>query len=497
MNKYEPVIGLEIHIELSSQSKMFCSCSADYFGADPNTHTCPVCLGLPGALPVANTKVIESAQKLGVAIHGENLLSSKFDRKNYFYPDLAKGFQISQYQEPFSLGGWIEIQVENQNQSQSRKIEVTRAHLEEDTGKLTHATINGRKVSLIDFNRSGVPLLEIVSEPVMHSSDEAKAYAQKLQQIVRYLGISDCDMEKGSMRIEPNVSLRKVSNVSKVSNVPKVGDLPAYKVELKNINSFRFVQKAIEYEIARQTEILEKGEIPVLETRGWDEIKSRTFSQRSKEMAHDYRYFPEPDLPPYLFTREYIANLKSQLPELPDDKLKRFKEQYQLSGYDCSLLTSDLSLAEFFEETVKAYKKGEPKRIANWIIGELLRRLNETLTPLASLNLVPASLAELLLLTDEGKITTASAKEIFEKMISTGKNAQELIKELGVETLSQDKLQEVIEQVVKTNEKAVAEYKAGKQQTFGFLVGQVQKQTQGKADPKMVAALLQKELSKS
>lgn len=489
--KYQPVIGLEIHIELSSKSKMFCSCSADYFGADPNTHTCPVCLGLPGALPVANTIVIESAQKLGIAIHGENLLSSKFDRKNYFYPDLAKGFQISQYQEPFSLGGWIEIEVESPADAgalagrQSRKIEVTRAHLEEDTGKLAHATINGRKVSLIDFNRSGVPLLEIVSEPVIHSSEEAKAYAQKLQQIVRYIGISACDMEKGSMRIEPNVSLRIAGS----------DELPAYKVELKNINSFKFVQKAIEYEIVRQTEILEKGETPALETRGWDEVKNRTFSQRSKEMAHDYRYFPEPDLPPYLFTEDYIAKLKSQMPELPDEKFKRFKDQYQLSEYDCLLLTSDLDLAEFFESTVKAYEKGEPKRIANWIIGELLRRLNETQTRLADLNLLPASLAELLLLTDEGKITTASAKEIFEKMITSNKNIQELIKEMGAETISADKLAEAIDLVVKQNPDAVAQYKAGKEQVFGFLVGQVQRQAQGKADPKAVADLLKQKLS--
>lgn len=480
--KYEPVIGLEIHIELTTKSKMFCSCSADYFGADPNTHTCPVCLGLPGALPVANRVAIESAQKLGIALHCENLLSSKFDRKNYFYPDLAKGFQISQYQEPFSLKGWMEIEVDNQ----TKKIEVTRAHMEEDTGKLAHAEVDGRKVSLIDFNRSGVPLVEIVSEPQMHSSDEAKGYAQKLQQVARYLRISDCDMEKGSMRIEPNVSLRKVGEKS----------LPKYKVELKNINSFRFVQKAIEYEIARQTELLDKGETPALETRGWDEAKSRTFSQRAKELAHDYRYFPEPDLPPYTFTKEYIAQLKSQMPELPDEKHARFMSRYQLSAYDSSLLTSDVDLANFFEETVKAYRKGEPKRIANWVIGELLRRLRESQTPLSALNLLPASLAELLLLTDEGKITTASAKEIFEKMITSGKNAQQLIRELGFETLSADKLEEVIEQVIKQNEKAVAEYKAGKEQTFGFLIGQVQRLTQGKADPKTVASLLKEKLSK-
>jgi len=490
--KYEPVIGLEIHIELATKSKMFCACSADYFGAEPNTHTCPVCLGLPGALPVANKVAIEFAQRLGIAIHCENLLSSKFDRKNYFYPDLAKGYQISQYQEPFSLGGYIEIELNGEE----KRINVTRAHLEEDTGKLAHAQVESRKVSLIDFNRSGLPLVEIVSEPEMHSSDEAKAYAQKLQQIVRYLGISDCDMEKGSMRIEPNVSLRRVSSVSGVSKVSRaVAPLPPYKVELKNINSFRFAQKAIEYEIVRQTEILEKGKTPALETRGWDEAKNKTFSQRAKEMAHDYRYFPEPDIPPFVFTKEYIASLQSNMPELPDDRRRRFESEYQLSSYDCLLLSSDIDLANFFESTVKAYDRGEPKRIANWIIGELLRRLNETQTPLKSLNLLPASLAELLLLTDEGKITTASAKEIFEKMITTGKNAQELIKELGAEALSGDKLEEVIDQVLKQNEKAVGEYKAGKEQVFGFLVGQVQRQTQGKAEPKTVAELLKKKLS--
>ncbi len=483
MNKYETVIGLEIHIELATNSKMFCTCSADYFGAAPNTHTCPVCLGLPGALPVANTLAIKLSQRMGIALHCENLLSSKFDRKNYFYPDLAKGYQISQYEEPFSQKGWVEIEAGGE----TKRIEVTRAHLEEDTGKLTHAEVQGKKVSLIDFNRSSVPLLEIVSEPQMHSSEEAKAYAQKLQQIARYIKISDCDMEKGSMRIEPNVSLRKVGEKS----------LPKYKVELKNINSFRFVQKAIEYEIARQTEILEKGETPALETRGWDEFKNKTFSQRAKELAHDYRYFPEPDLPPYTFTKAYIDDLKAEMPELPDEKRRRFGQSYQLSPYDGSLLTSDLDLADFFESTVKAYDKGEPKRIANWIIGELLRRLNETQTKLADLTILPASLAELLLLTDGGKITTASAKEIFEKMITTGKGAQDLIKELGLETLSGDKLAEAIEQVIKTNVDAVAQYRAGKVQTFGFLIGQVQKQAQGKADPKMVADLLQQALNKS
>ncbi len=481
MNKYEAVIGLEIHIELKTESKMFCSCSADYFGADPNTHTCPVCLGLPGALPKANSKAIQFAQMLGIALNCDSLLASKFDRKNYFYPDLAKGFQISQYDLPFSQKGYILVETPDGE----KKIEVTRAHMEEDTAKLAHATQSGIKVSFIDFNRSGVPLVEIVSEPQMHSSEEAKAYAQKLQQIVRYLKISDCDMEKGTMRIEPNVSLRKTGEKT----------LPLYKVELKNINSFRFAQKAIEFEIARQAEILDKGETPDLETRGWDEAKNRTFSQRAKEMAHDYRYFPEPDLPPYEFSQDYIEKLKSGMPELPDTKKQRFQTQYQLSMYDSVLLSQDFEIADFFEEAIKDYKDGEPKRIANWVIGELLRRLNESGKKLSEVNLLPAQMVELLVLADEGKITASSAKEVFEKMLKTGKSALELVKQMGAETLSQDQLEIVVEQILKANSKAVTEYKNGKEQVLGFLIGQVQRQTQGAADPAKTAKLIQDKIA--
>lgn len=480
MNKYQPVIGLEVHIELGTASKMFCSCSADYFGAEPNTHICPVCLGLPGAMPKANIKAIKSAQILGLALNCKAQLSSKFDRKNYFYPDLAKGFQISQYDKPFSQKGFIEIETSHG----SKKIGITRAHLEEDTGKLTHAKVNSKNVSLIDFNRSGLPLVEVVSDPEMSSSEEAKSYAQKLQQITRYLGISDCDMEKGSMRIEPNVSLRKKGQKS----------LPEYKVELKNINSFKFAQKAIEYEIARQTEILEKDEIPALETRGWNEAKNQTVSQRSKELAHDYRYFPEPDLPPFTFKKKSLEKIKGDLPELPDGKIVRFQKQYLLSLYDSTLLSQDLSLANFFEETVKAYSRGEPKRIANWIIGELLRRLNETQKPLKDVDILPASLAQLLTKVDSGEITTVSAKQVFEKMFTSGQTAEHLIRGMNLQGLSKEKLEEVVENVIKTNEKAAKDFLEGKEQALGFLIGQVQRQTQGRGDPKVIIGLIRRKI---
>lgn len=476
MNKYEPIIGLEVHIELATASKMFCSCSAQYFGTDPNTHTCPICLGLPGAMPNANFKAIVYAQMLGLALNCEAQLSSKFDRKNYFYPDLAKGFQISQYDQPFSQKGFIEIETIKG----SKKVGITRAHLEEDTGKLTHAVLNGENVSLIDFNRSGLPLVEVVSEPDMRTSEEAKAYAQKLQQIARYLRISDCDMEKGSMRIEPNVSLR----------IKGQKGLPRYKVELKNINSFKFAQKAIEFEIARQTEILEKGGIPALETRGWNETKNQTVSQRSKELAHDYRYFPEPDLPPFTFKKNSLEKIRRELPELPDGKIARFQKQYQLSLYDSTLLSQDLSLANFFEETVKVYNRGEPKRIANWIIGELLRRLNVTQKPLKDVNILPASLAQLLIKVDSGEITTASAKQVFEKMFTSGQTAEHLINGMNLQGLSGDKLEEVVENVIKTNEKAAKDFLEGKEQALGFLIGQVQRQTQGRGDPKVIISLI-------
>ncbi len=443
--KYEPVIGLEIHVELATKSKMFCSCSAEYFGEKPNTHTCPVCLGLPGAMPTANKKAIKYAQMLGMALHCENPLSSKFDRKNYFYPDLAKGFQISQYDLPFSENGSVTIKIDDETE----KIGITRAHMEEDTGKLAHAIINGRRVTLIDFNRSGVPLVEIVSEPQMHSAEEAKAYAQKIQQVVRFLEISEADMEKGSMRIEPNISLRLLSK-TRLKN----DNLPSYKVELKNINSFRFAQKAINYEIERQSKILDDGKIPIQETRGWDEVHNKTVSQRSKEKAQEYRYFPEPDLTPYEFKEDYMAELKAKLPELPDVKFDRFKNQYLLSDYDSEILTRDRQTADYFEEAANVGRKHNltPKQIANVII-----------------NKKP----------DTNKILPA-------ELIQT------LVASLNTVTTDEQQLDKVVSEVIKQNPKAVEDYKKGKENAIMFLTGQVMRRI--KADSNEVQEKLKERL---
>src|SRR3990167_8234957 len=448
--KYEPVIGLEIHIELATKSKMFCACSADYFGAKPNTHTCPICLGLPGAMPKANVKAIEFTQKFGSAVGCKLLLSSKFDRKNYFYPDLAKGFQISQYDLPFSAEGSLQIKAEK---GDLKKVRITRAHLEEDTGKLTHATINDRRVTLVDFNRSGVPLMEIVSEPDMESANEAKVYAQKIRQIARYLGISDADMEKGSMRIEPNVSLRKVTEVSKVSNGTKAKkELPPYKVELKNINSFKFAEKAIDYEIKRQAEILDKGEVPAQETMGFNEQKGITVSQRSKEFAHDYRYFPEPDLPPLHFTERQFEKIKNELSELPDEKYQRFIKEFNLGVYDAEILTREQKVAEYFEEAVKAGEKAKisAKVIANFIINQK-PNIEKVL---------PADLVS----------------HIYQKTQKTH--------------ISDDELEEIVKKVLGENKKAVEDYKKGKDVALQVLVGAVMRESKGNVDPQKAKAML-------
>lgn len=465
---YELIIGLEIHIELATKSKMFCACSAEYFGAKPNTHTCPVCLGLPGALPYANGQAIEFAQKFGLALSCEVLLSSKFDRKNYFYPDLPKGFQISQYQQPFSKKGSVVIPIDPESNNVAhpwgepgrdfahpggvkpgfKTIGITRAHLEEDTGKLTHAVVNGKKVTLIDFNRSSVPLLEIVSEPEIASAYEAKAYAQKLHQIVRYLGISDADMEKGSMRIEPNISLRKKGALG----------LPNYKVELKNINSFRFVERAINFECKRQSKLLDEGKTPTQETRGWNETKNITFSQRSKEEAHDYRYFPEPDLPPFLFMEDAMFALKASQPELPDEKRERFVKDFGLSEYDVEILTRDSSIADYVEESIKTGRSHSvtPKQIANYIINK------------------------------KPDLTQVLPAELIQNLKSSNQVS-------GIEA---GELGRIVNEVIEQNPQAVDSYKKGKENTSQFLLGQVMRASQGKADPKETMKLIQEKLNK-
>ena len=445
--KYTPVIGLEVHVELKTKSKMFCGCSADYFGKEPNTHTCPVCLGLPGALPVPNKKAIEWCIMIGQALNCEIPLFSKFDRKNYFYPDLPKGYQISQYDKPFAVNGSIQL-------SNGKKIGITRVHMEEDTGKLTHGTVNGEKVSLIDFNRSGVPLVEIVTDPDFDNAEDVKEYLQRLQQIVRYMDVSNADMEKGDMRLEPNISLRPSSSSSPPGRGQGEGNwkLPNYKVEVKNINSFNFVSKAIDFEIKRQSEILDKGETPSQETRGFVESSSSTVTQRSKEDAQDYRYFPEPDIPPFRWNESQISSLKSQIPELPDVKNRRFQKDYSLSSYDAEILTREKGLADFFENAVLDGREFQitPKQIANHII-------NKKPNPE---NILPADLVKT------------------------------IIQSAQVSQIDETKLNKVIEIVIKDNPKAVEDYKKGKGSVIMFLVGQVMRSYPERIDTSQIKAVL-------
>lgn len=444
---YKPVIGLEVHVELKTKSKMFCSCKAKYFGEKPNSNTCPVCLGLPGALPVPNEKAIEWCIMIGFALNCKIANFSKFDRKNYFYPDLPKGYQISQYDQPFCEKGFIEL-------SNSKDVGITRVHMEEDTAKLTHQGEN----SLIDFNRSGVPLVEIVTEPDFENAKEVVEYLKKLQQIVRYLGVSDADMEKGNMRLEPNISLARSTShvaISKSDKRQATSELPPYKVEVKNINSFRFVEKAIEYEIKRQAEILEEGKIPVQETRGWDEDKQKTVSQRIKEEANDYRYFPEPDIPPICLSESQILDLKSQMQELPDEKFSRFIKDYSLTAYDAEILTREKEISSYFEESARVGKVHgiSPKQIANTIIN---RKID---------------------------IQTTLPAELIKNLIA---NSQK-------NTIDESELLKIIEEVLAENSKAAADYKSGKVQVIGFLIGKV-RQHFPKADTSQIKTALEKQL---
>ncbi len=473
--EYEPVIGLEVHAQLSTRSKIFCGCSTT-FGADPNTHTCPVCLGMPGSLPVLNQRVVEYTLKMALATHCRIAPYSQFARKNYFYPDLPKGYQISQYELPLAEKGWVEIEIE----SGVKKINIHRIHMEEDAGKLVHDEF--QPLSHVDFNRTGVPLIEIVSEPEMQSPEEAAAYLKLIREILRYLEICDGNMEEGSLRCDANISLRPVGS-----------DKLGVKTELKNMNSFRNVQRALEFEIRRQRVMLEKGEPVVQETRLWDAGRNMTVSMRGKEEAHDYRYFPDPDLIPIVVDDGWVADVKGTLPELPDAKRDRFMRYYELPPHDARVLTSSKALADYFEAVLQQF--AQPKVVSNWIMSELLRELKGEDIDLQTFNVPPAHLAELLQLIDREIISGKIAKSVFQEMCATGKNAQAIVAEKGLKQVKDEgAIEAAVDAVLAENPQEVHLFKAGKDKLLGFFVGQVMKKTKGKANPQMVNEIIRKKL---
>jgi aspartyl-tRNA(Asn)/glutamyl-tRNA(Gln) amidotransferase subunit B len=472
---YETVIGLEVHAQLLTKSKIFCGCSTA-FGASPNTHTCQVCLGMPGVLPVLNKEVVEFTMKMALATHCSIAPYNQFARKNYFYPDLPKGYQISQYELPLASDGWVEIETADG----AKRIRILRIHMEEDAGKLIHD--EHRPVSFVDFNRTGVPLIEIVSEPDLRSAEEAASYLRKLREILRYLEICDGNMEEGSMRCDANISLR-----------PLGSETLGVKTELKNMNSFRNVQRAIEFEVRRQNALLERGEPVIQETRLWDAGRSVTVSMRGKEEAHDYRYFPDPDLAPIAIDPEWIESIRSTLPELPDAKRERFSRDYGLPAYDAEVLTGSKALANYFESVMKAFP--QPKVVSNWIMSELLRELKRDDREIEACPVPPENLVQLLQLIDTGVVSGKIAKAVFEEMYSTGKPAKTIVQEKGlVQVKDEGAIEAVIDEVLAENTAEVEQFRAGKEKLFAFFVGQVMKKTKGKANPKLVNEMLRNKL---
>jgi len=493
---YEAVIGLEVHAELQTQSKMFCGCAVvDSTQAEPNRYVCPVCTGMPGSLPVINRRAVEYGMMVGLALHCEIAPVNVFSRKSYFYPDLPKGYQISQYDLPLAINGWLTIEVgdvvlnglSNRIKEVEKRIGIRRVHLEEDTGKLIHRD----GVSLVDFNRSGVPLLEIVSEPDLHSLDEVRAYATKLRSILRYLGVNSGDMEKGVIRFEANVSVRPVGSTELFT-----------RTEIKNLNSFRALLRATEYEIARQTALVAAGGRIVQQTMGWDEARGVTVPQRGKEYAEDYRYFPEPDLPPLEISRAWVAEVAAGLPELPDAKRDRFVRDYGLSRYDAGILVAERAVADYYEQAVRVGATGadrmiSPKTIANWITGELFRLMRETDGDISAVRVSPAQLVDLIRLVEAGTINANTAKEVLEEMFKTGRPADAIVAERGLAQISAaDVLAQVVARVLADHPKEVQAYLNGKQTVARWLMGQVMRATQGTANPMLAQRLLDEQLAR-
>jgi len=473
---YEPVIGLEVHAQLLTQSKMFCACGTT-FGLPANTQTCPICLGMPGTLPVVNRRAVEMAIRTGLALNCTIRSTNRFARKNYFYPDLPKGYQISQYEAPICENGWVEVSVGGT----SKRVKIRRAHLEEDAGKNIHDA--GTSGSRVDLNRAGTPLLEIVTEPDMRSADEVVAYLKMLRDVLMYLGVCDGNMEEGSLRCEPNLSLRPVGQKA-------LGT----KVELKNINSFKFVKDALEYEIKRQTKVLHEGGKISQETRLWDVEKGVTATMRSKEEAHDYRYFPDPDLVPLSISEEWIEELRQTVPELPVVRQKRFVSEYGLPEYDASVLTISKGLADYFEDCMKLFD--QPKTVSNWVMGELLRELNNSGTVVEQSPVSPERLVSLLKLVDNGTVSLKVAREIFPELYASKKSPEQIVQEKGLTQVSDEgALGKIIAEVIAKNPAQVAQYRGGKEQVLGFFVGQVMKASGGKANPGKVNELLKKKLA--
>jgi aspartyl-tRNA(Asn)/glutamyl-tRNA(Gln) amidotransferase subunit B len=469
---YEVVIGLEIHAELSTKSKIFCSCSTK-FGGDVNTHCCPICTGMPGTLPVLNKKVVEYAAKAGIATNCKIANFSKQDRKNYFYPDLPKAYQISQYDLPLCSNGHIKIKTEN---NEEKIIGITRIHIEEDAAKLLHDEWDTG--SLIDYNRCGVPLIEIVSEPDMRSAEEVRAYMETIKNILEYIDVSDCKMQQGSLRADINLSVR-----------PKGQKEFGTRTEMKNLNSFKGIVRAIEAETKRQINEIEQGEEIIQETRRWDDEKGMSYSMRSKEEAHDYRYFPDPDLVPIILEDEWIENVKNSLPELPNDRKIRYVEELGLPLYDADILTSSKYISDLFEESIKYTENA--KAVSNWIMGDLLKVVNDNSIEFSEIPVSGENLGKLINLIDKGTISGTIAKKVFNKMFKTNKNPEDIVKEDGLEVLSDESaINTIVKKVLDNNEKSVQDYKSGKKKAKGFLVGQVMKESKGKADPKVINKIL-------